>query len=151
MFAVSGVASEVRVFRLPALTWVPVLFLWVGAIPVAFAAGGSNGAGVHVGYGLVVLIVPAVVTLFVWRTGTVVNAAGMLVRAPFGTRVMPWADVRGLSVTGRAVYAVLRDGSVRLPCVRVSMLSEFARASGGHLPELADPVPKAPPERGRRR
>ena len=85
------------------------------------------------------------------RTATVVNGAGLLVRAPFGKRVMPWNDVRGLSVTGRAVYAVLRDGSIRLPCVRVSMLSELARASGGRLPPLADPVVKTPPERRRRR
>ncbi len=145
------VTPEVRTFRLPAMTWVPVLFLWVGSIPVAFAADGSVSAKVTVGYGVLVLLIPAVATLFVFRTGTVVNGAGMLVRAPFGKRVMPWSEVRGLSVTGRAVYAVLNDGAVRLPCVRVSMLSEVARASGGRLPELADPVVKAPPVRRRRR
>ncbi len=138
-------------FRLPAMTWVPVLFLWVGSIPVAFAADGSEGARIRVGLGILVLLIPALASVFVARTATVVNGAGLLVRAPFGKRVMPWNDVRGLSVTGRSVYAVLRDGAVRLPCVRVSMLSELARASGGRLPEMADPVLKGPPERRRRR
>ena len=147
----SVVLPAVRVFRLPTLTYVPVLFLWVGAIPVAFTTDGSDGSPGRLGLGVLVLLVPAVVTLFVARTATVVNGAGLLVRAPFGKRVMSWNDVRGLSVTGRAVYAVLRDGSIRLPCVRVSMLSELARASGGRLPPLADPVVKTPPERRRRR
>ena len=138
-------------FRLPGLTWVPVLFLWVGAIPVGFAANSGEGAPGRLGIGLLVLLIPALVSLFVARTATIVNGAGVLVRAPFGKRVMPWNDVRGLSVTGRAVYAVLRDGSVRLPCVRVSMLSEVARASGGRLPAMSDPVVKAPPARRRRR
>ena len=146
-----GVTPAVRVFRLPTLTYVPVLFLWVGAIPLAFAANSSEGAQGRIGIGILVLIIPALATLFVARTATVVNAGGVLVRAPFGKRVMAWNDVRGLSVTGRAVYAVLRDGSVRLPCVRVSMLSELSRASGGRLPELREPAVKAPPTRRRRR
>ncbi|WP_375485617.1 PH domain-containing protein [uncultured Jatrophihabitans sp.] len=147
----ADVAPGVRVFRLPGLTWVPVLFLWVGAIPLAFTTSSAQGAAAHVGYGALVLVIPVVVTVFVARTATVVNAAGMLVRAPFGRRVLPWDEVRGLSVTGRAVYAVVRDGAIRLPCVRVSMLSEVARASGGRLPEIADPVVKLPPTRRRRR
>jgi hypothetical protein len=46
---------------------------------------------------------------------------------------------------------VLGDGAVRLPCVRVADLAAVSRASGGHLPEIADPVPKFAPQRRRRR
>jgi hypothetical protein len=49
------------------------------------------------------------------------------------------------------VLLVLADGAVRLPCVRVADLGAVSRASGGHLPELRDPVPRFAPQRRRRR
>ena len=63
-------------------------------------------------------------------------------RALFGSRPLPWADVRGLTVNGRSVYAVVADGAVRLPCVHVADLAAVSAASGGRLPELAEPTPK---------
>jgi hypothetical protein len=59
--------------------------------------------------------------------------------------------MRGLSITGRSVYAVLESGSVRLPCVRQGDLAAVARASGGRLPEIPEERPKFAPGRRRRR
>jgi hypothetical protein len=98
-----------------------------------------------------ILLVPIIVAVFIARSATVVGAAGILVRAPLGRRLLRWDDLRGLSVTGRNVYAVMRDGAVRLPCVRISNLGEITRASGGRLPEMADAKVKHPPQRRRRR
>ncbi len=143
-------APKVRVFRLSPLAYAVVLFLFIGALPLAFAADGTEEAPSRIGLQSLILIVPIITVIYVARTATAVGTAGILVRAPFGKRVMPWSEVRGLSVTGSSVYAVLRDGSVRLPCVRVSNLADVARASGGRLPEIADPTPKFPPSRRRR-
>jgi hypothetical protein len=59
--------------------------------------------------------------------------------------------VRGLSVSGRSVYAVCEDGLVRLPCVTVAGLAALSAASGGHLPQLAPPTPRSAPARRPRR
>jgi hypothetical protein len=148
---VSAALTKGRVFRLPALTYIVVLFLLFGAIPLAFAANGTQGAPGRVGLQTAILLVPVIAAVFVARTATIVTASGILVRAAFGRRALPWDSVRGLSVTGRNVYAVLADGSVRLPCVRIANLTEIAKASGGRLPELAEPTPKYAPSRRRRR
>ena len=67
--------------------------------------------------------------LYIARTLTLVNADGLLVRAIFGQREVLWSDVRGLSVSGRNIYAVLGDGgALRLPCVRVRDLAAVSAA-----------------------
>ena len=68
-----------------------------------------------------------------------------------GSRILPWADLRGLSVTGRSVYAVTNTGSVRLPCVRLADLAAVSAASGGRLPQLPEATPKYAPSRRLRR
>jgi hypothetical protein len=65
--------------------------------------------------------------------------------------VLPWDEIRGLSVRGRSVYALTADGAWRLPCVHVANLAAMANASGGRLPELDEPTPKYAPQRRRRR
>jgi hypothetical protein len=139
------------VFRLPALTYLVVLFLAFGCAPVAFTTHGVEGESAVVGPQTLILLVPAVAAVFIARWATIVDATGITVRAAFGRRVLPWPAVRGLSVSGTAVYAVLADGAVRLPCVRVNNLAELSRASGGHLPAVADPTPKYAPQRRRLR
>jgi PH (Pleckstrin Homology) domain-containing protein len=148
---VSAVASKGRVFRLPALAYIPVIFLLFGAAPVAFTGNGIEGSPARISATSVLLAVPIIVAVFVARTATVVTGSGILVRAVFGSRALPWSQIRGLSVSGRSVYAVVPDGAVRLPCVRVANLAEVARASDGRLPELAEPTPKFAPSRRRRR
>lgn len=147
----SAPPQHVRVFRLPALTYVVVLFLFFGALPLAFAGFGSEGAKARISWHTLILAVPIIAAFMVARTATVVTARGIVVRAVFGKRALPWDRIRGLSVTGRGVYAVLADGSVRLPCVRVANLAEVARVSDGRLPEIADAKPKYAPSRRRRR
>lgn len=146
----SETRSVTQVFRLPRTTFVVVLFLFFGAFPLALTATGDAGSPITAGIQTLVFLVPVLAALFVGRTATLVDADAITVRAAFGSRVLPWAQVRGLSVTGRNVYAVLRDGSVRLPCVQVSNLATLARASGGRVPQVADPTPKYAPQRRRR-
>jgi hypothetical protein len=150
-FVVSAPTPKVRVFRLPALAYLAVLLLLFGCAPIAFTAHGIEGEVAVVGPQTLVLLVPVIVAVFIARTATIVDADGIVVRAAFGRQRLRWDDIRGLSVTGTTVYAVLADGSVRLPCVRVANLAELSEASGGRLPEIARPTPKYAPQRRRRR
>jgi hypothetical protein len=148
---VTAASPQTRVFRLPALSYLAVLFLLVGALPVAFTTTGGYAPGAQVSIRTVALVIPLLALLFVARTATVVDARGIRVRAVFGSRALRWDEMRGLSVVGNNVYAVLAEGSLRLPCVRVNNLAEVSRASGGRLPAIADPKPKFAPSPRRRR
>lgn len=141
------------VFRLPRSTYLAVLFLVMCAIPIALSeSGGDQGGAVGITWRLLFFIVPLLAAVFIARTATFVDADGVRVRATFGSRRLPWSDIRGLSITGRAVYAVTRDGSVRLPCVQVSGLAAMAKVSEGRLPDIPEATRKyAPSRRPRRR
>ena len=149
----TAAAPTPRVFRLPRTAYLVVLFLAVGAWPTALYGGEAGGYAQPAALTplVVLFLVPVVVAFFVARTATIVDADGIRVRALFGSRAMRWDEIRGLSVSGRGVYAVLGDGAVRLPCVRIANLAELARASGGRVPQLPDPDPKFAPARRRRR
>jgi hypothetical protein len=110
----------------------------------------DSGAEAILGPRAALLLIPVLAAAFVARTATVVDEAGVIVRAIFGSRLLRWADVRGLAVNGRSVYAVLSDGAVRLPCVHVSDLAAVSAASGGRLPDLPEPTPKPAPGRRHR-
>ena len=146
------------VFRLPRTTYLIVLFLAFGTVPLAFTAdnftfdsrGGAQGAPGVIGWQTLLLIIPVVAAVFIARTATFVDGSGITVRALFGRTRLPWDVIRGLSVSGRNVYAVVADGSVRLPCVHVTGLAEVSRAAGGRLPAIANPKPKFAPSRRRR-
>jgi hypothetical protein len=127
------------VFRLPRPAYLAVLFL---ALAVT--------ALVQHPIFLVAYVVPILATGFIARTATIVDADGLTVRALFGSRHMRWDAVRGISVTGRNVYAVTDPGAVRLPCVRIRDLATVAAVSGGRLPELPQATPKYAPARRRR-
>lgn len=153
----SVAASSARTFRLPRSAYLIVLFLVFCTVPLAFGdsvvhtaaddASGTSISNVHIGPQIIVLLIPIAAVLFIARTATIVDGTGIRVRAMFGARALPWERVRGLSVTERSVYAVCTDGSVRLPCVRVANLAALSLASGGRLPRVAAPRPKAPPSR----
>jgi hypothetical protein len=159
MSPTAGPDAAARTFRLPALAYLIVLFLLLCVAPLAFATIGSSSPrasdsvsaattnGTVFGPRALLLLIPIAAIVFIARTATVVNADGIRVRALFGTRRLAWTEVRGLSVEQRSVYAVCRDGSVRLPCVRVGDLAAVAAASGGHLPQIAQPTPKFAPSR----
>jgi hypothetical protein len=146
------------VIRLPRTAYLAVVFLVMAAFAVAFGDNHPHGVddggaftGLSVGPRIAVLAVPLVVCVYIARTATIVTESGLRVRALLGSRTLPWADIRGLSVSGRAVYAVLDDGAVRLPCVRIAHLGPLSRLSAGRLPELPDVVPKPAPSRPLRR
>jgi len=141
-----------RVYRLPAFAYLAVLFLVVCAAPVALAGSGAKLSSVVVGWRLVFFVIPVLAAVFIARTATIVDRDGLRVRLAFGSHRIAWDDVRGLSVSGRAIYATLADGSMRLPCVQLADLTDLARSSGGRLPELREPTRKyAPARRPRRR
>jgi hypothetical protein len=155
----SAADSATAVFRLPRTAYLVVLFVAFGTVPLAFTAagydrnshGGLVGPPAVIGWQTALLVIPVVAAVFIARTATFVDASGIRVRAAFGSRLMAWDEIRGLSVNGRNVYAVLPDGSVRLPCVHVADLAALSRAAGGHLPEIARPKPRSAPQKGRRR
>lgn len=151
-----------RTFRLPALAYLAVAFLFVCTVPLAFSGDGSGTVldpaqgslrpgvgGVQLTPLVVLMLIPLFGAVYVARTATFVNEDGIRVRAIFGSRFMPWASIRGLSTEKRTVYAVLETGAVRLPCVKFSDLWLVAKASGGRLPEIPSPLVKSAPAQKR--
>lgn len=128
-----------HVFRLPRPAYLAVLFLALCVTPL-----------VQHPIAAIAYVVPVVGAVFIARTATIADDQGLTVRALVGRRQLPWAQVRGLSVTGRSVYAVTADGAVRLPCVRIADLAALSRASDGHLPQLREATPKYAPSRRKR-
>jgi hypothetical protein len=147
------------VIRLPRTAYLAVVLLFFASVAVAFGDShphgvgdtGSGFAGFSTGPQAIVLVIPVLAAVYIARTATIVTENGLRVRALFGARDLPWDEVRGLTVSGRAIYAVLTDGAVRLPCVRIAHLGPLSRLSGGRLPEMADAVPKPAPAREFRR
>jgi hypothetical protein len=139
------------VFRLPRTTYLVLVFLVVGITPIALYGGPGEGSPARLSLLSLLYLLPILAAIFIARTYTRVNDEGIRISAVFGSRGLPWQDVRGLAVTGRNVYAVTGDGSLRLPCVRQRDLSVIAVASGDRLPKLPFPRVKAAPGRGRRR
>jgi hypothetical protein len=139
-----------RTFRLPRIAYLVVLLLVFCVMPLALTDRAYESAPTAIGPQTLLLLLPVIAAVFIARTATIVSTEGITVRLAFGSRTLPWGEVRGLSVGERSVYVVGPDGSVRLPCVRVADLAAVTRASGGHLPEVDEPTPKHPPSRRRR-
>jgi hypothetical protein len=142
-------AAATLVFRLPRSAYLAVLFLLFCAAPLTFSrAGGDEGGPAAITWRLALLAVPVVAAVFIARTATFASSAGLRVRAAFGSRMLGWDELRGLSVTERSVYAVCADGgAVRLPCVRVPDLAAIARISEGRLPDIPAAKRKFAPSR----
>lgn len=89
---------------------------------------------------LLVLLVPALAGVYVWRSGVDIDAETITVRAAFGTVAVPWDDVAGLAVRGRGqLWLVRRSGtSLRLPTLRVGDIHRLHAATGGRLGLPAD-------------
>jgi len=85
---------------------------------------------------LVVLVVPLVLALGVLRTGVDVDDRGLTARSLVGERTVPWEQVAGLRVGGRAeLWLVTTAGTeVRLPTLRARDLPVLSRLSGGRIP-----------------
>jgi hypothetical protein len=85
---------------------------------------------------LLLLVVPAVVTVGVLRTGFDVGADAVTIRSLLGRRRVPWSEVAGIRVGRRAdLWLVTTGGTeLRLPAVRARDLPAIGRASDGRIP-----------------
>ncbi|MDP9116666.1 MAG: PH domain-containing protein, partial [Actinomycetota bacterium] len=110
-------------FRLPKVAYLMVLFLVFCVLPLAFTGQGTESAPAVLGPQTALLVIPVIAAIFIARNSTVVDGRGITVRLAFGSKTLPWDDVRGLSVDARTIYLVGRAGSIRLPCVRISDLA----------------------------
>lgn len=90
---------------------------------------------------LLVLLVPAVLTAWVLRSGVDVGADAVTIRSLLGGRRVPWTEVAGIRVGRRAdLWLVTTGGTeLRLPAVRARDLPAIGRASEGRIP-----VPELP-------
>jgi hypothetical protein len=91
---------------------------------------------------LLLLLVPAVLAAWVWRTGFDVGAEAITVRSLVGRRRVAWTELAGVRVDEQAhLWLVTTGGTeVRLPAVRVRDLPAIGQASGGRIPVPAPPT-----------
>jgi hypothetical protein len=101
--------------------------------PVAWAAPGLQA----------LYLLPLGFALWVVRNRTTVDGERIVARSTFGSRVLPWADVKAIKIDPKGwLSAVLaNDSLVRLPAVRAGHLPALAAVSGGRV---ADPSATAP-------
>jgi hypothetical protein len=112
------------IFKIPGTTFIGIAFLVLCITPVAL--------GEYL-WLAVIYIFPILLAVFVVRTRTVADSAGLTVRTMFGERTLPWASLKGLAITDKSkVRAVLTDDSqVTLPTVRTRHLPVISLVSGG--------------------
>src|SRR4051794_29907396 len=94
-----------------------------------------------------VYLIPVAGAVYVARTATVVDSAGLHARAVFGSQTVRWEQLRGLRLDpSGSVYAVDGDGTqLRLPCVRSTRLEPLIGAAAGRIPDPGgDSTPRAP-------
>jgi len=84
---------------------------------------------------LPVLVIPALIAIWGWRSGTDADADGLVVRATLGSRRVPWSSVSGLvpEPNGR-VSAHLTSGQVlELPAVAAGDIPALVAAAGSAI------------------
>ncbi|MGY1692589.1 PH domain-containing protein [Geodermatophilus sp. SYSU D00697] len=115
--------------RMSRTALLPVGFLFICAVPLAFAASWTP----------VFLLVPVLVALWVLRVGVDVGDDGITVRSLAGRRRVPWAELAGIRVAERGdLWLVTTGGTqVRLPVLRARDLPRLAALSGGRIPDPA--------------
>ena len=116
--------SKVRFRRSSAITLAAIIFIIAGLSVARWAP-----------YLLILLVVPAAVAVWAWRSGTDADQAGLTVRALLGNRQIPWSDVAGLVTDDKgAVSAQLTSGrAVTLPGVGRADLPRVVEAAGGEI------------------
>jgi hypothetical protein len=100
---------------------------------LAVLAGASLGSWAP---GLLpVLVIPALIAVWGWRSGTDASVAGLTIRAALGSRRVPWSDVAHLEpAQGGRVNAHLTSGAVlELPAVSVGDIPALIAASGSSI------------------
>jgi len=111
---------------------------FIGILPIAFGPNLpsdtiSTDDGSPVRWAFVpLLLIPIAVFVWVFRSGTDADATGMRVRGLFGTKRIPWSEVRELATDPRGrTVVLLRDGyAVTLSAVGRDDVSRLVEASG---------------------
>lgn len=114
-------SSHLR-FRQPGAILVAAAIATVGALPLAGQAW----------YLAPVILIPLLVAVWAWRSGTDVGRDALRVRALFGQRLLAWEQVAELVPDARGrVSALLTDGNLlRLPGVYAPDLPVIVAATG---------------------
>src|SRR5262245_60942221 len=105
---------------------------------------------------LPVLVVPALIGVWGWRSGTDAGPDGLNIRAAFGSRRIPWSDVSDLvpERNGRVSAHLVSGAVLELPAVAAGDLPALVAASGSAIASSPDraktPAPEdaADPEEG---
>lgn len=86
--------------------------------------------------GLVVLVIPALVSVAIERLRTTADQDTVTARGLLSSQTMPWSAIEGLKFTrGRWARACRGDaGDVLLPAVTFATLPVLTAASGGKVP-----------------
>jgi PH (Pleckstrin Homology) domain-containing protein len=122
-----------RYRRSPALTVAAIIVIIAGTSVASWAP-----------YLLPLLLIPLVVAIWSWRSGTDAGPAGLTVRAAMGSRRLAWDDVRRLSIDprGRVVALLASGGSLVLSAVppgELSALTATAAVAAQAAAEAASP------------
>ena len=112
--------------RMSRTAYLPVAFLFVCVVPLAFAATWT----------LVFLLIPLAAAVWVLRVGVDVDDEAITVRSIAGARRVPWSGVAGIRVGRRAeLWLVTTAGTeFRLPAMRARDLPRLSAVSGGRIP-----------------
>src|SRR5262245_53342305 len=84
---------------------------------------------------LPVLVVPALIGVWGWRSGTDAGPDGLTIRAALGSRRIPWSDVSDLvpEPNGRVSAHLVSGAVLELPAVAASDLPALVAASGSAI------------------
>jgi hypothetical protein len=126
------VLVETTRFRMNRTTLLPVLVFAFCLVPLTAATA----------WLLLLLLVPAVLAVWILRTGFDVDGEAITARSLVGRRRVPWTELTGIRVGERAdLWLVTTGGTeVRLPAVRARDLPAISRASDGRIPVPGPPA-----------
>ncbi len=116
--------------RLPRSAFIAVAVLAVCTLPLVSVSP----------WLLVLLALPLLAGLYVWRSGVDIGADAVTVRAALASTTVPWPEVGGVEIRrGGELWLARRDGSaIRLPTLRARDIHRLHTASGGRLGLPAD-------------
>jgi hypothetical protein len=84
---------------------------------------------------LPVLVIPALIVVWGWRSGTDASADGLVIRATLGSRRVPWSDVTGLEPRpdGRVSAHLVNGNVLELPAVAANDIPTLVAAAGSSI------------------
>jgi hypothetical protein len=118
-------SSQTVRFRHHQAILVAAIVAFIGAVPLAGASP----------YLAPILLIPLVVAVWAWRSGTDADARGVRVRALFGHRDLPWSAIAELRTDPRGRALARRHDGAVVPLTAVGRddLPRLVVASGRQL------------------